>query len=145
MLVTAVFRLCSCSSPCCCMAELFTLHLIMLDNGTESDIMEIQERREKMMLEQNDLIAIRKIMKEEITESEKRTDARFEESENLILEELERTRSILEKEIAQVQKNLDEISQYYRITKLENDNTALLLKMIDELSRRIENLEKKTA
>lgn len=98
-----------------------------------------------MMLEQNDLIAIRKIMKEEITESEKRTDARFEESENLILEELERTRSILEKEIAQVQKNLDEISQYYRITKLENDNTALLLKMIDELSRRIENLEKKTA
>lgn len=97
------------------------------------------------MLEQNDLIAIRKIMKEEITESEKRTDARFEESENLILEELERTRSILEKEIAQVQKNLDEISQYYRITKLENDNTALLLKMIDELSRRIENLEKKTA
>lgn len=149
------------------MVELFTLHLIMLDNGTESDIMEIQERREKMMLEQNDLIAIRKIMKEEITESEKRTDARFEESEkridarfaesekrmdarfeeseNLILEELERTRSILEKEIAQVQKNLDEISQYYRITKLENDNTALLLKMIDELSRRIENLEKKTA
>lgn len=97
------------------------------------------------MLEQNDLIAIRKIMKEEITESEKRTDARFEESENLILEELERTRSILEKEIAQVQKNLDEISQYYRITKLENDNTALPLKMIDELSRRIENLEKKTA
>lgn len=87
------------------------------------------------MLEQNDLIAIRKIMKEEIAESEKRTDARFAESENLILE----------KEIAAVQKNLDELSQYYKITKLENDNTALLLKMIDELSRRIEKLEKKTA
>lgn len=97
------------------------------------------------MLEQNDLIAIRKIMKEEITESEKRTDARFAESENLVLEESERTRNILEKQIEKVQKNLDELSQYYRITKLENDNTALLLKMIDELSKRIENLEKKTA
>lgn len=97
------------------------------------------------MLEQNDLIAIRKIMKEEIAESERRTAERFEESENLILEEVERTRSILEKEIENVQKNLDELSQYYRITKLESDNTALLLKMIDELSKRIEKLEKKTA
>ena len=97
------------------------------------------------MLEQNDLIAIRKIMKEEIAESEKRTDARFAESENPILEEAERTRNILEKQIDKVQKNLEEFSQYYKITKLENDNTALLLKMIDELSKRIEKLEKKTA
>ena len=86
------------------------------------------------MLEQKDLQAIREIMKEEIAESE-----------NLILEEMERTRNILEQRIDQVQKNLDELNQYYRITKLENDNTALLLKMIDELSRRIEELEKRTA
>lgn len=52
---------------------------------------------------------------------------------------------ILERKIEKVQKNLDELNQYYRITKLENDNTALLLKMIDELSRRVEKLEKRTA
>ena len=75
------------------------------------------------MLDQNDLAAIRMIIKEE----------------------LERTRNILEEQINTVQKNLEELTQYYRITKLENDNTALLLKMIDELSRRIEKLEKKTA
>lgn len=86
------------------------------------------------MLDQKDLAAIRSIMKEEITESE-----------NLILEEIERTRNIIEKQIDKVQSNLDEINQYYRITKLENDNTALLLKMIDELSKRVEELEKKTA
>lgn len=40
---------------------------------------------------------------------------------------------------------MEELNQYYRITKLENDNTTLLLKMIDELSRRVEELEKKTA
>ncbi len=101
------------------------------------------------MLEQKDLVAIRAIMKEEIAESEKKMEAmmdtRFAESENLILEEVERTRSILEKHIGKVQKNLDELNQYYRITKLENDNTALLLKMIDELTKRVEELEKKSA
>ena len=97
------------------------------------------------MLEQKDLQAIREIMKEEIAESEKRMDAKLAKSENLILEEMERTRNILEKRIDKVQKNLDELNQYYRITKLENDNTSLLLKMIDELSRRVEELEKRTA
>ena len=84
-----------------------------------------------------------------LAESEKKMevmmDTRFAESENLILEEMERTRNILEKNINKVQKNLDELNQYYRITKLENDNTALLLKMIDELTRRVEELEKKSA
>lgn len=46
---------------------------------------------------------------------------------------------------AKVQKNLEELNQYYRITKLENDNTAMLLKMTDDLSRRIGELEKRTA
>ena len=72
-------------------------------------------------------------------------DAKIAKSENLLLEEMERTRNILEKQIDKVRKNLEELSQYYKITKLENDNTALLLKMIDELSRRISELEKKTA
>ena len=73
------------------------------------------------------------------------SDQKLSESENLILEEIERTRNILEIRINMVKRNLDELNQYYQITKLENDNTALLLKMIDELSRRVEELEKKTA
>lgn len=97
------------------------------------------------MLEQRDLQAIREIMKEEIAESEKRMDVKLTKSENLILEEMERTRNILEKRIDIVYKNIDELAQYYRITKLENDNTTLLLKMIDELSKRVEELEKRTA
>lgn len=52
---------------------------------------------------------------------------------------------MLEKQIEKVQTNLDEINQYYRITKLENDNTSLVLKLIDELSKRIGELEKRTA
>lgn len=127
------------------------------------------------MLEQKDLQAIRSIMteeivksesnmksiiSEEIAKSEKRSETQLKDeiaklksemkqtlttSENLILDETERTRSILEEQMAKVQENIDELKQYYRITKLENDNTAVLLKLIDELSKRVEKLEKKTA
>ena len=76
---------------------------------------------------------------------EETMDSRLVESENLILEEMERTRRILDNKIEQVQKNMEELNKYYRITKLESDNTALLLKMIEGLSKRVEDLERKTA
>jgi hypothetical protein len=90
------------------------------------------------MLEQKDLDILQKMI-------ENIVDSRIAESENLILKELDRVQISLENKINTVQKNLEELNQYYRITKLENDNTALLLKMIDELSKRVEELEKKTA
>lgn len=86
------------------------------------------------MLDQKDLDAIRAIMKEEIAKSE-----------NLVLDELDRVQVSLERKMEAVKKNIEELNQYYRITKLENDNTALLLKLIDELSKKVEELEKKIA
>jgi len=85
------------------------------------------------MLEQRDLDAIRMIMKEEIADSE-----------NLLLKEMDRVQISLEDKMNAVRENLEELNQYYRITKLEKDNTTLLLKMIDELSKRVEELEKRT-
>ena len=116
------------------------------------------------MLNQNDLQAIRAIMQEEISETEKRIndkidtkiteteerindkidtkiteteeringkiDSRITESENLLLEEIDRVHMFLESKINTVKENLDELKQYYKITKLENDNTTILLKMI---------------
>ncbi len=72
-------------------------------------------------------------------------DAKISQTEGFILEEIERTRNILEKRIEKVQNNIEELDQYYKITKLENDNTTLILKMIDSLSKRVDELEKKTA
>ena len=69
-------------------------------------------------------------------------DTRFRESENMILEELDRVQINLEKRIDKVQKNLDELNQYYRITKLENDNTAILLKMIQDQDKTIQDQAK---
>lgn len=114
------------------------------------------------MLEQRDFDLLKNMMESVVSGSEERIlnkvderladseermlnklDERLADSENLILEEMERTRQILDKRIDKVQGNLDELVQYYRITKLEHDNTALLLKMIDDLSKRIDELERK--
>lgn len=66
-------------------------------------------------------------------------------SESFLLEELERMSNSTNTQIEQLQKNVDELTQYYRITKLENDNTALLLRMVTRLQEDVEELKKKTA
>lgn len=98
------------------------------------------------MLEQNDLNAIQDLLSQTLLVNNRyigqRIDERAIKTEKLLLDEIERTRGVLEKQIETVQKNLNEISQYYRITKLENDNTTLLLKLSDELSKSVTELEK---
>ena len=90
------------------------------------------------MLDQKDIDMIRQVVREEV-------DERASKTEDSLLDEIGRTQTYLEKQINEVKKNMDELSQYYRITKLESDNTALLLKMIDQLNRIVEELEKRTA
>lgn len=102
------------------------------------------------MLGQDDIKILKGMMESVIDERmpkviESVIDERLSKTENFMLDEIGRTQVYLENKINKVQKNLEELNQYYRITKLENDNTALLLKMIDELSKRVEELERKTA
>ena len=86
------------------------------------------------MLDEKDLQAIAELI-----------DARAEKTEDLLLDKIGRTQSYLEKQIVEIKKNIDELNQYYRITRLENDNTTLLLKMIESLQKDVEELKKKTA
>lgn len=69
----------------------------------------------------------------------------FTNSENLILKEIDRTREILEKQLRQVQANMNELEKYHKTTKLENDNINILLRVIDDLSKRVTELEHKIA
>lgn len=82
------------------------------------------------------------LIKDTVTEI---VEDKVTQSGNMILEEIDRVQGILQQNIKIVEKNLEELQQYYRITKLENDNAMLLLKMVDELSRRVTELENKTA
>ncbi|MBU9724680.1 hypothetical protein [Diplocloster modestus] len=82
------------------------------------------------MLEEKDLSAIAEIVHLQAVETE-----------NLVLDEMGRTQEYLDKRIGDIQKNLEELQQYYRITKLEKDNTTLLLKMIETLQKDVEKLK----
>ena len=81
-----------------------------------------------------------------IAESEEQTrgyiDSRVTESENLILKYVDDTRTTLENKIQMVQDNLNEITQYYRIKRLEDENISYLIRKTGELDIRVEKLEK---
>ena len=66
-------------------------------------------------------------------------------SENMILTELDRVQEHLEGKFEVLQKDMDEMKQYYRITRLEEDNTALLLRMVVDLRKDVDKLKEKTA
>lgn len=116
------------------------------------------------MLDRQDLDMIRVIMKEEIADSEERMEARmdakfaeysmqmeehldkrFAASENLVLGELDRIHVILQSQLDHLNGKLEEMTEYYRIKKLDDVNQELLLQMIQEVERRVEVLEKKSA
>lgn len=90
------------------------------------------------MLDKEDIAIMRDVVREVV-------DDRLTKSENLVLEEVGRIQQVMNSDMEKLQRNIEELKQYYRIAKLENDNTSILLKMVEELTRRIEELEKKTA
>lgn len=127
------------------------------------------------MLEQKDLEAIASLLDkklderfsaydkkldERFSEYDKKLDERFEKSEQsmkdficeqitnseaFLLGEMERMSNSTNSKIELMQKNIDELTQYYRITRLENDNTTLLLRIVTKLQEDVEELKKKTA
>lgn len=97
------------------------------------------------MLDANDLKAIKELLKENNKEIKKDTKKAITESEKMLLDEIKFNRDAVENLISKVQSNLEELKQYYRITKLENDNTSMLLQMITRLQDDVEELKKKTA
>ena len=129
--------------------------LAILKNTMESVLNERLAKSETAILEKVDErlakseTAILEKVDERLAKSEttilEKVDERLAKSENLVLDEMERTRSILENRIDKVEREVDGLKQYYRITKSENDNAMLLLKLIEQLSKRVEELERKIA
>ena len=61
------------------------------------------------------------------------------------LEELDRVQGFLEKRLDRLEANYKELEQYYRIKNLENENAALLLQMVLDLKKEVDNLKNKIA
>ena len=78
-------------------------------------------------------------------------DQRFDEMQvtirevDTVLEELDRVQGFLEKRLDRLQANYKELEQYYRIKNLENENSALLLQMVLDLKKEVDNLKSKIA
>ena len=72
-------------------------------------------------------------------------DEELSRSENMILNELDRVQAHLEGDLEKVQKNLEELKQFYKIDKLETDNTSLLLKMYNDMQKEIAEIKTKIA
>ena len=108
---------------------------------------EQEKRNEARFAEQDEWFGKRMEMRfaQEREWLEKHLDKRFAASENLILGELDRIHIKLQDQLDDMKQRLDEMTEYYRIKKLDDINGALLLQMIQEVERRVEALEKKSA
>ena len=58
------------------------------------------------------------------------------------LEEVDRLQEIMERRIGEVNEKIENVERYYRISRLENDNTTLVLQIVEDYGRRLEKLER---
>ena len=89
---------------------------------------------------QND---IRSLKKTQGTTVEEVKD--LKQNQEFIVGEIGRTQTYLEKRIDKAEQKLDEVGQFYRITRLDNSTTTELVKICDNLTDRVERLERKMA
>ena len=65
--------------------------------------------------------------------------------ERSLVNELVRTEDKLIRRIEKIENELEELNQYYRIHKLENDNIGMILQILEGYDKRLRVLEKKIA
>lgn len=70
------------------------------------------------------------------------TEKKLQLSEDITLQNVDETGKILEKKIQNVQKNFEELNQYYKMARLENINGKLLMEIIDQIQEMIQQLKK---
>ena len=63
-------------------------------------------------------------------------------SENSTWEEVDRLQEIMERRIGEVNEKIENVERYYRISRLENDNTTLVLQIVEDYGRRLKKLER---
>ena len=64
---------------------------------------------------------------------DEKLDSRFAASENLVLEEVDRTRSILESRIDKLDKDVQELKPYARISNIDYGNLSRIIQAVSDL------------
>ena len=78
-------------------------------------------------------------------EFDAKMDERFTNSENMILREMDRMQERMVKRMDDIQRNIDELNQYYRISKMESDKTSVLLQMYSDMQKQIAEIQARIA
>jgi len=90
------------------------------------------------MLDEKDLKMIAELL-------DSKLDSKLNEQTNMILNELDNVQTKFMEKIKRLEENIDELTQYYKINRLENENTSLLLQMIRDLQKEMDEIKKKIA
>ena len=115
-----------------------TQDTMLKTQGTmQNDIRMLKETQDTM---QNDIRMLKKTQNTILGEVDD-----LKQNQNFILVEIGRTQNYLEKRINKVERKLDEMDQFYRITKLENSTTKEFIRICNNLTERVERLERKMA
>lgn len=69
----------------------------------------------------------------------------IKDTANLLIEEIGWEHGIFDEKYHELQYDLENIKQYYISHRLENDTISMCLQMLDDLEKRVERLEEKSA
>ena len=112
------------------------------------------------MLDEKDIQALQKMMEtivgarakkteklidDRVEKTEKLMEDRATRSESLLLNEMERYNNKNSKKLDGLSKELDGLKDLYRMYKNENETINTLLRIIENIEKRVSELEKKTA
>lgn len=78
-------------------------------------------------------------------EFDTKIDEKFTNFENVILRKLDRIQERMNKRMDDIQRNIDELNQYYRISKMESDKTSVLLQMYIDMQKQIAEIQARIA
>lgn len=94
------------------------------------------------MLNKQDLMQIKEVVQEVVHEEIVAVKEELYADQNIILEEIERTRNILEGKIIRLDNRMAELESCYRSDKLEHEAMNM---QYGNLEKRVERLERKMA
>lgn len=111
------------------------------------DIMHIyhnrNQREEESMTEYMDIQAVIKIISQSMVDMETRIKEKIDETEALLMEEVNSTGIVAKCRVSRLKDRLEELKQEQIIIKSRNDNTALILKILESYDNRLKVLEAK--
>ena len=106
----------------------------------------LEEQQAGLRVEMKGMLEEQQVgLRTEMRDMKKELLSRLRETENTVLEEVDRVQEIGSKNTAKLAKELEELKAYYRINHLENENLNLFMKMVVNLEEKVKKLENKIA